>query len=146
MERTHESPQAPQLRPVGQLRTNRSIGKFILFSILTLGIYSIIFHYGVGDDMNVLASRHDGRKTTNYVLVWFLTPITLTILFFVWHHNLSTRMGNELSRRGIDYQFSASTFWLWRVLGTFIIVGPWIYTHKLAKAMNLLAEDYNVNG
>lgn len=49
-------------------------------------------------------------------------------------------------RRGIAYDFDASTFWLWGVLGSLIVVGPFIYTHKLLKAMNLLAANYNIRG
>ncbi|MCL2828696.1 MAG: DUF4234 domain-containing protein [Oscillospiraceae bacterium] len=136
-----------QSRPIGQLKTTRSLLKYILLSIVTLGIYSLVFWYCVGDDMNVLASRHDGRRTMNYALVAFLlSPITLGIMFFVWCHGLLNRMGAELARRGINYSVDASTFWLWCVLGSLIIVGPFIYTHKVATAMNLLAEDYNMNG
>ena len=120
---------------------------YILLSIVTFGIYHIVFHYGVGADMNTIASRYDGRKTMNYVLLYLLlAPITLGIMFFVWYHSISNRMQTELQRRGIDYNFNAATFWLWHVLGAFIIVGPWVYTHKMAKAMNLLAENYNTNG
>lgn len=59
---------------------------------------------------------------------------------------LSARIGKELFRRGIDYKFSAATYWLWSVLGAFIIVGPFIYVHKLAKASNKLAVDFNERG
>ena len=134
-------------RPAGQLKTNRSLVKYILLSIVTLGIYSIVVWYSIGDDMNVLASRHDGKRTMNYVLIVFvLAPLTVGIMLFVWCHKLLNRMGAELKRRCIDYEISASTFWLWFVLGAFIIVGPFIYTYKVLTAMNLLAADYNQNG
>ena len=42
--------------------------------------------------------------------------------------------------------FSAGSFWGWNVLGSLIVVGPFIYLHKMFKAMNLLAAHYNVNG
>lgn len=80
------------------------------------------------------------------LLTFVLAPITCGIALFVWFHNLSNRIGKELTRRGIGYGFSASTFWLWYVLGSLIIVGSFVYTHKLAKAMNALAENYNTNG
>ena len=32
------------------------------------------------------------------------------------------------------------------IIGSFIFVGPFVYIHKLCKAMNLLSEDYNVKG
>ena len=83
----------------------------------------------------------------HYCLVFFLFSwLTLGIVPIVWYHKLSNRMGAELQRRGIDYGFNAGTFWLWNVLGAIIICGPFIYTHKLLTAMNLLAADYNARG
>ena len=133
--------------PVGQLKTNRSLLKFILLSLITFGIYGIVVLSAVSTDINVIASRYDGRKTMHYCLVYFIfAGLTLGIVPLVWYHRLSNRIGMELNRRGVDYALSASTFWLWSILGSFILVGPFIYTHKLLKAMNLLAQNYNKNG
>lgn len=41
---------------------------------------------------------------------------------------------------------TAATFWLWDVLGIFIIVGPLVYFYKLLHAMNNLSADYNARG
>lgn len=133
--------------PVIQLKTNRSLLKFILLSIITLGIYSIVVMSGVSTDINMIAGKYDGKKTMHYCLVIFVFSwLTFGILPIVWFHKLSNRIGNELNRRNIMYEISGSTFWLWGVLGGLIIVGPFIYTHKLLKSMNLLAADYNING
>ena len=138
---------APSAAPVGQLKTNRSILKFILLSIITLGIYSIVYFCGISNDINVMANRYDGKKTMHYALILFLVgPFTLEIAHIVWFHKISNRIGNELNRRGIPYSISAGTFWLWAVLGSFILVGPFIYIHKLSVACNKLAEHYNING
>ncbi len=137
----------PSAAPVGQLKTNRKLLKFILLSIVTLGIYSIVFYSGISNEINVVASRYDGKKTMHYCLLLFLVGwITLGIGYFVWFHKISNRIGGELKRRNIGYNFGASDFWLWNILGSFIIVGPFIYLHKLATAMNKTAEHYNVNG
>ena len=133
--------------PARQLNTRRSLLKFILLSIITLGIYSIVFFSGISSDINTIAQRYDGKKTMHFCLLFFLVgPITLGIGDIVWFHKISARMGNELSRRGIDYKFNASTFWLWNVLGALIVVGPFVYLHKMAKASNLLASSYNSVG
>lgn len=130
--------------PVKQLKTNRSLIKFILLSIITLGIYMFYFYTKAGIDTNTIASRYDGKKTMNFCLMAFIfTIITFGIAPFVWYHRLSNRIGNELARRGIDYTFNAGTFWLWNILGSLIIVGPFIYQHRIGKALNLLCEDYN---
>lgn len=133
--------------PVLQLNTTRGLLKFILLTLITFGIYALVFYSNISTDINLIASRHDGKKTMHYCLLTFIVaPITLGIAGIVWCHRISNRIGNELTRRGIAYDFGASDFWLWNVLGSFIAVGPFIYLHKLCKAMNLLCADYNVNG
>ncbi len=115
-------------------------------SIIPFGIYSLIFFSSISSDINVIASRYDGKKTMHFCLLFFiLTPITLGIAPIVWYHKISARIGNELSRRRISDSFGTGSFWLWDVLGS-LIIGPLVYLHKLAKAMNLLSENYNVNG
>lgn len=134
-------------RPVGQLKTNRGLLKVILFTIITLGIYPLVFYSSISNDVNVVCSRYDGKKTMHYCLMAFVVgPLTLGIGYIVWAHNLSKRIGNELNRRNIDYSFGASDYWLWNVLGSLIVVGPFIYLHKLSEAMNRMNQHYNVNG
>ena len=132
--------------PVAQLKTNRGLIKFILLSLITLGIYGLVVMSTVSTDINIIASRYDGKKTMHFCLLVFLISwLTLGIGVLVWHHRICARIGNELSRRRISYSFGAGTFWGWEILGALIVVGPFIYLHKLFKAMNLLAKDYNVN-
>ena len=101
----------------------------------------------ISSDINTIASRYDGKKTMHYCLVFFIfSGLTLGIVPLVWSHRISKRIGAELARRGINYKFGAGTFWGWNVLGELIIVGPFIYCHKLLTAMNLLCNDYNVRG
>lgn len=129
------------------MKTNRGLLKFILLSIVTLGIYALIFYSSVSNDINVMASRYDGKKTMHFCLLAFIVgPLTLGIGYWVWYHKISNRIGAELDRRDIEYVFDASTYWLWNILGACIIVGPFIYLHKLCTAMNLLSEHYNING
>lgn len=136
-----------QTRPVGQLKTNRGLLKFILLSMITFGIYGLVVMSAVSTDINVIAGRYDGKKTMHYCLVVFVfAALTLGIVPLVWYHKISNRIGAELSRRGIHYSFGAGSFWGWSILGSFIFVGPFIYIHKLLKAMNLLSGHYNING
>jgi ABC-type sulfate transport system permease subunit len=142
-----QQPYQASTAPIGQLKSDRSLIKFILFGIITLGIYPIVFFTGLSSDLNIIASRYDGKKTMHYCLLCFLIgPITCGIAYLVWFHKISGRIGNELNRRGIPYSFGAKDYWLWAILGSLILVGPFVYTYKLAKATNALAEHYNVNG
>lgn len=141
------SEQTNSTAPILQLKTKRGLLKFILLTLITCGIYALVFYSKISTDINLIASRYDGKKTMHYCLLTFIVaPITLGIGGIVWCHRISNRIGNELSRRGIGYSFGASTFWLWNVLGSLIFIGPFVYLHKLCKSMNLLCADYNVNG
>ena len=135
--------------PVGQLKTNKSLLKTILLSrqMITFGIYGLVVMSSVSSDINTVASRYDGKKTMHYCLLTFIVaPITFGIAGIVWSHKISNRIGAELKRRGIAYNFSASDYWLWNVLGSLIVVGPFVYMHKLFTAVNKMNADYNEKG
>ncbi len=130
-----------------KLKTNRGLLKYILLGIITFGIYPLVLMTCISSDINTIASKYDGKKTMNYCLVVFIFSwLTFGIVPIVWYHNISARIGKELRRRGIGYSFGAGSFWGWNVLGSFIGIGPLVYLHKLCKAMNLLSENYNING
>jgi len=136
-----------QQKPAKILKTNRSLIKYILLSIITFGIYGIIVMTGIGSDINAIAGRYDKKKTMNFCLVAFIFSwLTLGIVPLIWYHKLSNRIDDELYRRKVYYPFGASTFWGWSVLGSFIIIGPFVYIHKLFTAMNELSADYNARG
>ena len=133
--------------PVRQLKTNKGLLKTILLGLITFGIYPLVVMYNVAEDVNTVASRYDGKKTMNYLLMTLIVaPIPLGIGGLVWSHNISARIGNELKRRGVNYSFGAGTFWGWCILGSLIGVGPLVYMHKLFKAVNKMNAHYNVNG
>ena len=133
--------------PVGQLKTNRGLLKYILLSMITFGIYGIVVMSAVSTDINIIAGRYDGKKTMHFCWVYFLFSwLTFGIVPLVWYHKVSARIGMELRRRGIGYKFGAGSFWGWNILGSLILVGPLVYLHKLLKSMNLLAANYNVKG
>ena len=134
--------------PAIKLPTKRGWLKTILLSIITFGIYPLVMFSKISSEINLIASRYDGKKTMHFCLLAFIVaPITLGIGGIVWSHRISNRIGNELTRRGIDYKFSAGTFWGWNVLGCLLFgIGPIIYLHKLCKSMNLLCADFNEHG
>ena len=146
-----EQPQAEQPQEVqaaGEkkeepLKTNRKLIKLILLSIITVGIYGIYFWYSVKRDVNTVCGERNGEKTMGIFKLFLLTIVTCGVAAFVWMHKLSNKIGRELNIRGIPFYFNAGTFWLWSILGLFIIVGPFIYLHRLCKSMNLLCADYN---
>ena len=133
--------------PVCQLKTNRGLLKLILLSLITFGIYPLFFYASIADDVNTVCSRYDGKKTMNYwLLALIVSPLTMGIGGIVWTHKISNRIGSEMRRRGLPHAISAGTYWGWNIVGALIGVGPFIYIHKLCKAMNTLAKHYNTNG
>lgn len=133
--------------PARQLKTNRGLLKYLLLSFLTFGIYALVVMSAISTDIDLIAGRYDGKKTMHYCLLAFIFSwLTFGIAPLVWYHNLSARIGNELARRGIAYNFGAGTYWGWGILGSLIVVGPFVYQHKLLRAMNLLCSNYNVYG
>ena len=139
--------QQPVKAPVRQLRTKRGLIKMILLDIITLGIYSLVVMSHISEEINLIATPHDGKKTMHFCLLFFIFSwLTFGIAPLVWHHRICNRMGNELVRRGISYKFGASSFWLWNILGILIVVGPLVFLHKFLKAQNLINADYNAKG
>jgi len=136
----------PYVQQRAALKTDRSMIIVILLSIVTFGIYNVIFYYKVAEDLNIIASKWDGKNTMNYILALVIGLVTFSIYLLVWNHMLFDRIGGELARRQIDYKIGAGTFWGWGVFGGLIIVGPFICLYKLCTAMNLLSEHCNANG
>ena len=130
-----------------QLPTQRGLLKILIFGFLTLGIYPIVVYSLISTEINIVASRYDGKHTMHFCWIYFIFSwLTLGIAPFVWVHRICNRIGNELCRRGIPYSFGAPDFWLWSILGSIIVVGPFIFVHRFLKAVNLMNADYNVRG
>lgn len=139
--------QTTSTAPVGQLKTNKGLLRTILLSLITFGIYPLVVMSAVSSEINIVASRYDGKKTMHFCLLAFIVvPLTFGIAGIVWYHRISNRIGAELNRRGIAYSFGAGDYWLWSVLGSLIVIGPLVYLHKLFKAVNLMNAHYNVHG
>ena len=137
---------ADTMAPKIQLPTKRGLGKMFFLGLITAGIYPMVIYSKIITELNIAASRYDGKRTMSYFGMLMLLPLTLGIFGYVWFHKLCARIGDELQRRGIDYKFGPSHFWLWGILGSFILVGPFIFTHKLMKSMNLLNKNFNEKG
>ena len=135
----------PVLREVNklQLPTKRSLAKMFFLGILTLGIYPTVIWSRIVTELNIAASRHDGKRTMPYFAMLMLSPLTLGILPLVWMHNFCCRIGDELKYRRTNYTFGPKVFWLWGMLGSLILVGPFVFTHKLMKSMNMINDDFN---
>ena len=126
--------------------TNRGLIKFLLLSLITFGIYGLVVMTHISMEIDTIASPRDHKSTLNYLLVvLILGPITCGIFPLIWYHNLSNRIGDELKARNLGYEFDAGTFWGWAFLGSLILIGPFVFLHKLLKSMNLINESYKAS-
>ena len=140
------TPGAPAAENALTLPVGRSLVKMILLGLVTLGIYPTVIWSRIVTELNITASRRDGKRTVSYFGMLILAPVTLSVFPVVWMHRFCKRVGNQLETRDCGFRFGAKDFWLWGVLGSLILVGPFIFTHKLMKSMNLINGSYNTLG
>lgn len=90
-------PMAPVPVPAGAaLRTKRGLLKFVLLGLIAFGIYDIWQMSEVGETLNLIATRRDGKRTMHYCLMFFIVGwLTFGIGWLVWNHRLSARIGTE---------------------------------------------------
>ena len=136
------------VKPTSILRTNRGLTKFFFLGLLTFGIYDIVVLSHISKEINLIATKDDGKDTMHFCLIAFIFSwLTFGIVPLIWQHNITARMENQLSHRQINYKFTTETFWLWGILGALLFgIGPFVYIHKMMKAMNLINNDFNQEG
>ena len=126
-----------------KLKTDRSMWKLMILNIVTLGIYSILFFIPLSFDLDKVAPKSDRSKTMNFLFAYILSLFTFSIVLMFWHYHIAERVEEALKQCEIPYEFETGDFWKWYFFGSFILVGPFVYFHKLCRAMNLLCEHYN---
>ncbi len=127
------------------LKTDRKMWKLMLFNLLTLGIYGMFFFMPLSYDLDLICPKKDHTRTFSYIAAYILALFTGNIVMIVWQYNITSRIEDALDEREIDFDFGRSDFWIWYFLGTFFLIGPFVFFHKFCKAMNLLCESYNNN-
>lgn len=127
------------------MKTNRSFWAVFFLSFITFGIYPLVFWFKFAKDVNIACAR-DGRKTMNYIGAMLLGLVTFGIYPIIWWYQVTERLFNNASLRGTPALISGGGYLLWSILGSCIIVGPFIAGIRLIKMMNGVAEHYNAYG
>lgn len=73
------------------LKQNRNLWRYLLFSWLTFGIYSIVFYNDLNKDLNQ-AQRKYGKKQMSYYAAFLLGLITFGIVPLIWKIKLTIRL------------------------------------------------------
>ncbi|MDR1287133.1 MAG: DUF4234 domain-containing protein [Treponema sp.] len=120
----------------------RGLAGFILLSVITFGIYGLYWIYKLAKDVNSICEG-DGKKTGGLLKYFLLGIITFGIYDLVWLYMLGDRLQDNAPRYGLAFKESGGAVLLWYILGSFIIVGPFIAFYIIIKNVNALADEYN---
>lgn len=126
-----------------RIATNRGLLKYILFSILTLGIYGFFFVYAMAQDMNTMC-EDDDQKTGGLIAFVLLNIITLGIYGIYWWYRIANRVCMNAPRYGITVAENGTSFLLWYLLGFLTLgIASLVGYHAVIKNVNSLAAAYN---
>jgi hypothetical protein len=114
---------SPGTGPLGKVR---GTGACMLLSIITLGIYSLVWFYRVHEEMK----RHTGRGLGGAIALVLSIFIGAATPFLT-----SNEVGSLYESRGQAKPVSALTG-LWYFPGIFILVGPIVWFVKTNGALN----------
>ena len=114
---------APQLGPVGKVR---STGTCILLTIVTLGIYALVWYFKTHEEMK----QHTGRGLGGGVALLIAIVVGIASPYIS-----SNEVGDLYATSGREKPVSAGTG-LWYFPGVFILVGPIVWFVKTNGALN----------
>lgn len=126
-----------------RIKTNRSILKYIVFSICTCGIYGWYFIYCMARDVNIMC-KDDGEKTGGLLAYIVLNIITCGFYNLYWIYRVGNRLANNARRYNLNFQENGTTLLVWYVVGLIACgIGSFVAIHILIKNTNALAHAYN---
>ena len=113
----------------------RSLGKYILLTIVTLGIYNIFFWYKWTEDVNKLCEGDD-KESANYLLIFILDWCSLGINTLAWNSQMGERLFQKAADYGVEFKHGGMFFMLTRFI-------PFVSAAYKISYVNKLAEIYN---
>ncbi len=116
----------------------RGMITYILLSVLTLGIYHIVFWTKLSKDVNALCEG-DGKKTMKYVFCFLLNIVTVGIFGFVWKYKLAKRLQENAARYDLKFSESGALVVVLAIVFALFPVSQFV----LVKNFNKMAVAYN---
>lgn len=127
----------------GPLQTDRSLGMYILLTIVTCGIYGYYFIYKMAKDVNT-ACEGDGKSTSGLAAFILLSIVTCGIYAWVWYYNLGNRLQSNAPRYGLNFTENGTSVLMWLIFGSLLCgIGQFIAMNILIKNSNALCAAYN---
>ena len=125
------------------ISTNRSLVTYIVFNILTCGIYGYYFLYTMARDVNIMCEG-DGDQTSGIAVFILLSIVTCGFYALYWYYKLGNRLATNAPRYGLNFQENGTTILMWYLVGALVCgIGPYVAMHILIKNTNTLAASYN---
>lgn len=122
---------------------NYSVGKTVILSIVTLGIYAIYWGYKLTKDINELC-KDKMKPLPNYFLAIFLSIITLGLYGAYWSYQVAKRLYEISPVYGVEVKEKPQYMLLVAELGGFTVgatAALWLF--YICKNMNTLRIPYN---
>ncbi len=130
-------------KPARRLNDERSIVKFIIFSIITFGIYDIWYFYHLINDVHILFYDED-EPLPKYPKYLLYSIFTLGIYNIYYWLKVTDKMRSEARKRKLDIELSTSLIILSLVFSYALSGLPGLCAYAIIfKALNVIAEDYN---
>lgn len=135
-----------------RVKDDRNFGTYLLFSIITCGIYSIFFFYYLIEDLNTVCEPmedpNDSQNSPNYILVLIFGILTCGIYTLFWLYKQGNRIQNTGRKYGLEINENGTTLLLWPLLGILLcgvgsIVGSFVSYYYFITDINKLCKAYN---
>ena len=124
-------------------KDDRSIWKFILFGLLTFGIYEIWYVYHVIKDINLLCGDED-ESIPSFWSYFILSILTLGIYEIYYWLKASDMIRREAVSRKLTVELTPGFIALCLVINLVVKgLGGLVAFSQIFRALNAIAEDYN---
>ena len=106
----------------------REVGMAVILTIVTCGIYGIVWMIGLVDDLNSVSNE---PNQTSGITVWLLSIVTCGIYYLIWLYKAGSRIDEIRMRNNMPSNNKGMLYCLLAVFGLSIV------------SMALLQEDIN---
>ena len=129
------------------LNDKRKMWKFVVFGILTAGIYDIWFLWTMVNDLNTscgYVEKDEKDRSPHYLLLCLFTLLTVGIYTLYWYYKQGNRIKSCGDEYGLKINESGSTYLLWALVGSLLFgLGPFIALCMFVSNINKLCSVYN---
>lgn len=127
-----------------RLKDNRGIVSYIVFGLLTCGIYNIWVFYHLIRDINEIC-KEDGIKSSGIFTAMLFNVLTLGGYSLFWYYRIGDMLRRAAKRREIPTSISGGYLLLCRFVGFFVFaIADYVAIYQIFEVTNDLAADYNM--